>query len=82
MLIRGTLGDIRDRVKAAGITRTALILVGRALAGELAPRAGSTPPATTMCCGPRQRREACWTQQLDQRLRAAVLGPAERRRGR
>lgn len=35
-LIRGTLADIRDRVKAARITRTALILVGRALAGELA----------------------------------------------
>lgn len=34
-LIRGTLGDIRERVKAAGITRTALILVGRALVGEL-----------------------------------------------
>jgi precorrin-4/cobalt-precorrin-4 C11-methyltransferase len=33
LLIRGTLGDIRDRVKAAGITRTALVLVGRALAG-------------------------------------------------
>ena len=33
-LIRGTLGDIRDKVKAAGITRTALILVGPALAGE------------------------------------------------
>jgi precorrin-4/cobalt-precorrin-4 C11-methyltransferase len=33
-LIRGTLGQIRDRVKAAGITRTALILVGRALAGQ------------------------------------------------
>jgi precorrin-4/cobalt-precorrin-4 C11-methyltransferase len=35
-LIRGTLADIRAKVKAAGITRTALILVGRALAGELA----------------------------------------------
>jgi precorrin-4/cobalt-precorrin-4 C11-methyltransferase len=35
-LIRGTLADIRDKVKAAGITRTALILVGRALAGERA----------------------------------------------
>ena len=34
-LIRGTLADIRDKVKAARITRTALILVGRALAGEL-----------------------------------------------
>jgi precorrin-4/cobalt-precorrin-4 C11-methyltransferase len=32
-LIRGTLADIRDRTKAAGITRTALILVGQALAG-------------------------------------------------
>jgi precorrin-4/cobalt-precorrin-4 C11-methyltransferase len=31
MLIRGTLVDIRDTVKVAGITRTALILVGRVL---------------------------------------------------
>jgi precorrin-4/cobalt-precorrin-4 C11-methyltransferase len=30
-LIHGTLGDIRDTVKSARITRTALILVGRAL---------------------------------------------------
>jgi precorrin-4/cobalt-precorrin-4 C11-methyltransferase len=34
LLIRGTLADIRDKAKAAGITRTALILVGWALAGE------------------------------------------------
>jgi precorrin-4/cobalt-precorrin-4 C11-methyltransferase len=33
-LIRGTLATIRDAAKSAGITRTALILVGRALAGE------------------------------------------------
>ena len=33
-LIRGTLADLREEVKRAGITRTALILVGRALAGE------------------------------------------------
>jgi len=33
-LIRGTLADIREQAKRAGITRTALILVGRALAGE------------------------------------------------
>jgi precorrin-4/cobalt-precorrin-4 C11-methyltransferase len=33
-LLRGTLADIREQVKAAGITRTALILVGRALAGD------------------------------------------------
>ena len=31
-MVRGTLADIRDKVKAAGATRTALILVGRALA--------------------------------------------------
>jgi precorrin-4/cobalt-precorrin-4 C11-methyltransferase len=33
-LIRGTLGDIRDKVKGAHITRTALILVGPALGAE------------------------------------------------
>ena len=32
-ILRGTLSDIRDKVKAAGLTRTALILVGRVLAG-------------------------------------------------
>ncbi len=31
LILRGTLADIRGQVKAAGITRTALILVGRAL---------------------------------------------------
>lgn len=30
-IIRGTLADIREQVKAAGITRTALIMVGRVL---------------------------------------------------
>ena len=30
-VIRGTLADIRDKVKAAKITRTALIFVGRVL---------------------------------------------------
>jgi precorrin-4/cobalt-precorrin-4 C11-methyltransferase len=34
MFIRGTLADIRGKVKAAGITRTALILVGEVLAPE------------------------------------------------
>lgn len=33
-ILRGTLADIRDKAKAAGFTRTALILVGRALSGE------------------------------------------------
>jgi len=31
MILRGTLDDIRVKVKAAGITRTALIIVGRVL---------------------------------------------------
>lgn len=31
LLLHGTLADIRDKVKAAGITRTALLLVGRVL---------------------------------------------------
>jgi precorrin-4/cobalt-precorrin-4 C11-methyltransferase len=31
MFIYGTLGDIREKVKASGITRTALIMVGRVL---------------------------------------------------
>lgn len=30
-VVRGTLSDIRDKVKAAGFTRTALVLVGRVL---------------------------------------------------
>ncbi len=32
-IVRGTLADIQERMKDSGITRTALILVGRALAG-------------------------------------------------
>lgn len=32
LVLRGTLADIRDKVKAAGITRTALLLVSRVLA--------------------------------------------------
>ncbi len=35
-IVRGTLGDIRERMRGAGITRTALILVGRVLGGETA----------------------------------------------
>jgi precorrin-4/cobalt-precorrin-4 C11-methyltransferase len=33
--IRGTLETIRDKVKGSGITRTAMILVGRVLAEDL-----------------------------------------------
>jgi len=34
-IVQGTLADIRDKVKPLGITRTALILVGQALAADL-----------------------------------------------
>jgi precorrin-4/cobalt-precorrin-4 C11-methyltransferase len=34
MILRGTLANIREQVKQAGLTRTALILVGPALAAE------------------------------------------------
>ena len=44
-VIRGTLGDIRARVKAAGITRTALILVGRALGAETFAESALYSPA-------------------------------------
>ena len=33
-VLRGTLADIRGKVKQAGFTRTALILVGRVLAEQ------------------------------------------------
>ncbi len=33
-ILRGTLADIRDTVKAAGLTRTALVIVGRVLGAE------------------------------------------------
>ncbi|MGW3570347.1 precorrin-4 C(11)-methyltransferase [Streptomyces sp. NPDC000941] len=34
LVLRGTLGDIADRVKEAGVVRTAVIMVGRTLAAE------------------------------------------------
>jgi precorrin-4/cobalt-precorrin-4 C11-methyltransferase len=40
-ILRGTLATIRAQVKEAGVTRTALILVGRALGGEAAAFADS-----------------------------------------
>ena len=36
-MVRGTLADIRGKVKKMGITRTALVLVGRTLADGDAP---------------------------------------------
>ncbi|MFD3452289.1 precorrin-4 C(11)-methyltransferase [Streptomyces sp. NPDC058691] len=34
LVLRGTLGDIAERVKEAGVTRTAVIIVGRTLGAE------------------------------------------------
>ncbi|QKV91043.1 precorrin-4 C(11)-methyltransferase [Streptomyces sp. NA02950] len=34
LVLRGTLGEIADRVKAAGVVRTAVIMVGRTLGAE------------------------------------------------
>ena len=53
-LIRGTLANIRDQVKAAGITRTALILVGPALAGESATESRLYAPDHYHVCRPRR----------------------------
>jgi precorrin-4/cobalt-precorrin-4 C11-methyltransferase len=44
-LIRGTLGDIRDKAKEARITRTALVLVGQALGSEPAPESRLYAPS-------------------------------------
>jgi precorrin-4/cobalt-precorrin-4 C11-methyltransferase len=46
MIIEGTLADIRDKVKASGITRTALIMVGRVLRKALMIPACMLPTIT------------------------------------
>jgi precorrin-4/cobalt-precorrin-4 C11-methyltransferase len=56
LLIRGTLVDIRAAAKAARITRTALILVGPALAGVSLPAADSRLYAAGHHHSFRQRR--------------------------
>jgi precorrin-4/cobalt-precorrin-4 C11-methyltransferase len=53
-MIRGTLADIRDKTKAAGITRTALILVGRALSGDSATNSRLYAPDHHHILRPRQ----------------------------
>ena len=69
LVLRGTLADIRAKAKAAGLTRTALILVGRALAARGFPdsrlyapghhhvlrpaRRKSVSPARRPCAGSR-----------------------------
>lgn len=52
--LRGTLGDIRDQVKASGITRTALILVGRVLGGVDHRDSALYDPAHSHVLRPRQ----------------------------
>jgi precorrin-4/cobalt-precorrin-4 C11-methyltransferase len=37
LVLRGTLADIAPQAEAAGVTRTAVVLVGRALAAEQFP---------------------------------------------
>ncbi|MBV8494244.1 MAG: precorrin-4 C(11)-methyltransferase [Alphaproteobacteria bacterium] len=53
-LIRGTLADIRAKVKEAGITRTALILVGPALARESATESRLYAPSHHHIMRPRR----------------------------
>src|SRR6516225_6386212 len=48
LLIRGTLGDIRAKVKKARITRTALVLVGRAISDEGAAQRRQGPPPVVL----------------------------------
>ena len=61
-LIRGTLGDIRERVKAARITRTALILVGRGARRRCDRR--TRKPALR----PRPPPPVCARERLERRL--------------
>ncbi len=55
LLLRGTLADIRDQAKAAGLTRTALILVGRTLSGTAAPESRLYAPGHQHLFRPRRR---------------------------
>jgi precorrin-4/cobalt-precorrin-4 C11-methyltransferase len=53
-LIRGTLADIRDKVKEARITRTALVLVGPALGDKPAPESRLYAPGHHHLMRPRR----------------------------
>ncbi len=57
-LIRGTLADIRDKVKAEGVTRTALILVGPALAQTGFTDSRLYAPDHTHSSRPRKAKQA------------------------
>ena len=53
-VLRGTLATIRDQVKAAGFTRTALIIVGRVLAAETPAESRLYAPAHHHVLRPRR----------------------------
>ncbi|MDT0380186.1 precorrin-4 C(11)-methyltransferase [Streptomyces sp. DSM 42041] len=53
VILRGTLADIADQVRAAGVRRTAVILVGRTLAAENFPDSHLYSPARVRhACAP------------------------------
>ena len=54
-IIRGTLADIRDKVRAAKITRTALILVGRVLDEDAFPDSALYDPGHVHVLRPRRK---------------------------
>ncbi len=53
IIVRGTLATIREKVKAAGITRTALILVGRTLSPRAFPASRLYDPGHAHLLRPR-----------------------------
>ena len=55
-ILRGTLADIADQVRAAKLTRTALILVGRVLGAAAFPGQRALRPGTR----PRAAAGAAW----------------------
>ncbi len=55
IIVRGTLATIREKVKAAGITRTALILVGRTLSADEFPASRLYDPGHAHLLRPKRR---------------------------
>ena len=56
-LIRGTLGDIRPKVRAAKITRTALIIVGKVLSDEEFKNSSLYDPSHAHLMRPHRKRQ-------------------------
>lgn len=54
IIVQGALGTIREKVKAAGITRTALILVGRTLSAQAFPASRLYDPGHAHLLRPRR----------------------------